>query len=83
MLWIAEISFNLRDPLNRQRWAIRGPASGEPDMASYFAYQTLAAALLHLRVLGLVMGLLVGLVGGLLGSLRHALQRMVSQERTG
>ncbi len=38
-------------------------------MATYFAYQTLAGALLHLVVLGAILGLILGLVGGALGKL--------------
>jgi hypothetical protein len=36
-------------------------------MVVYFAYQTLAGAVLHLVVLGIIMGLLLGGVGGVLG----------------
>ncbi|MBV9849082.1 MAG: hypothetical protein JO250_05270 [Armatimonadetes bacterium] len=37
-----------RDPLNIAEWADRGPASGAPPMACYFAYQTFVGAFLHL-----------------------------------
>ncbi len=56
-----------RDPLNIAEWATRGPASGAPSMASYFAYQTFAGAFLHLIVLGGLMGVLLGGLGGAMG----------------
>jgi hypothetical protein len=61
--------FLLRDPINIEEYATR--ASGAPSfgMASYFAYETMAGALAHLFVLGIVMGLLLGLLGGLMGQL--------------
>ena len=40
-----------------------------PDMASYFAYQTFAGAIMHLIILGIIMGLLLGILGGLTGKL--------------
>jgi hypothetical protein len=36
-------------------------------MAAYFAFETLAGALMHLVVLGLVMGAALGIVGGTIG----------------
>lgn len=56
--------FLLHDPLNQAEWAARLPGETAPSMAAYFAYQTLAGALLHLIVLGGGMGLVLGLVGG-------------------
>ena len=57
----------LHDPLNQAEWAMRGPTSDAPSMAVYFAYQTLAGALLHLIVLGALMGVMLGPIGGMLG----------------
>lgn len=57
----------LHDPLNTAEWSARGATSGTSNMAVYFAYQTLAGALLHLVVLGAMMGIVLGLVGGVLG----------------
>ncbi len=57
----------LSDTVNQGEWLGQGHALGDPAMAVYFAYQTLAGALLHLVVLGIGMGLAVGLVGGALG----------------
>jgi hypothetical protein len=59
----------LHDPLNIAEWSVRGPTSGTPNTAVYFAYQTLAGAILHLLVLGIAMGLLLGLLGGVLGKI--------------
>ena len=59
--------FLLADPANQAEWAARDTTSGFADSAAYFAYQTLAGAMLHLIVLGIGMGTLLGLLGGLLG----------------
>lgn len=56
------------DPLNVQEWAAIATSSGAPSMAAYFAFETLAGALIHLVVLGTIMGLLLGGIGGLLGA---------------
>ncbi|WP_109489155.1 hypothetical protein [Occallatibacter savannae] len=63
------IRFLLRDPLNIAEYAARAPGASPAAMASYFAYETIAGALGHLFVLGIVMGLLLGLIGGVLGAL--------------
>ena len=57
------------DPLNVAEWAASGTASGAPDVASYFAFETLAGALGHLIALGTLMGGLLGLAGGVVGPL--------------
>ena len=61
--------FLLRDPLNISEYAARTNGSPNSGMASYFAYETMAGALGHLFVLGIVMGLLLGSLGGLIGAL--------------
>ncbi len=61
------MQFLLHDPLNIAEWSIRGATSGTPNMAVYFAYQTLAGSLLHLVVLGVIMGIILGAIGGILG----------------
>jgi len=38
-----------------------------PTMAAYFAFETLAGALLHLTAAGLAMGFVLGVAGSLLG----------------
>ena len=63
------MSLLLRDPVNLAEWANRAKGSTAPTMASYFAYETLAGALLHLVVLGVGMGLVLGVAGGTLGKL--------------
>jgi len=57
----------LHDPINIAEWSARGPQTGAPSMASYFAAETFAGALLHLTVLGIVMGALLGALGGAVG----------------
>ncbi|HEY0753952.1 MAG TPA: hypothetical protein VGD98_08340 [Ktedonobacteraceae bacterium] len=64
---VAGMQFLLQDPLNRAEWSVRGATSGTADMATYFAYQTLAGGLLHLVVLGAIMGVVLGIAGGVLG----------------
>src|SRR5262249_11100049 len=67
LLAVFGMRFLLADAVNRAEWAARGATSGLPTMAAYEAYQTLAGALLHLVLLGIVMGALLGGLGGLLG----------------
>lgn len=59
--------FLLKDPLNIIEWNNVRSSSGIPNIAVYFAYQTLAGAVLHLTVLGIGMGLLMGAIGGIIG----------------
>jgi hypothetical protein len=61
------LKFLLQDPLNLAEWAARSTGEKAHSMAAYFAFQTLAGALLHLVVLGAGMGLLLGVLGGGLG----------------
>ena len=57
------------DPVNITEWATRGAGSGAPDMASYYAFETMAGALMHLLVLGILMDALLGAAGGVAGKL--------------
>jgi cytochrome bd-type quinol oxidase subunit 2 len=66
----------LRDPTNLGEWSNRGKDVTAPTMASYFAYETLAGAFLHLVVSGVAMGFLLGGLGGLLGK---AARRLVGR----
>jgi hypothetical protein len=68
----------LHDPLNMVEWSARGATSGTPNMAVYFAYQTLAGALLHLVVLGAMMGIVLGLLGGVLGKVGYFLEKRMT-----
>lgn len=77
-LVVAGMQFLLHDPLNNAEWSARGATSGAPNMATYFAYQTLAGALLHLVVLGAVMGIVLGLVGGAFGKLGNFIGKKVT-----
>ena len=56
--------FITADPLNIAEWAARGAASGAPGIAAYFAFESLAGALMHLLVLGALMGARLGALGG-------------------
>jgi hypothetical protein len=55
------------DPLNVNEWNDVKNAVHYSGMNTYFAYQTLAGAMLHLTVLGMMMGMLLGIIGGLSG----------------
>jgi hypothetical protein len=57
----------LEDPLNIQEWNVMKSKTHYPGMTVYFAYQTLAGAIMHLVVLGVIMGVLLGIIGGILG----------------
>lgn len=60
--------FVVWDPLSVREWAERGRASGAPDAATYWAYETMTGALLgHLLLQGIVMGTVLGAVGGVIG----------------
>jgi len=56
----------LLDPLNIKEWADIKTTENTTVMAVYFAYQTLAGALMHL-ILGMIMGVLLGSIAGLTG----------------
>jgi len=59
--------FILQDPLNVSEWMGRGAGVTAPNMAAYFAFETLAGALGHLTLLGFIMGSLLGVMGGSVG----------------
>ena len=61
--------FLLRDPININEYAVRGTAEHSPDMATYFAYETMSGAVGHLIVLGIAMGVILGALAGLLARL--------------
>jgi hypothetical protein len=67
ILIVFGMHFILNDPLNIAEWSQRGASSHTPSMGVYFAYQTLAGAIMHLLILGILMGGVLGLLGGLIG----------------
>src|SRR5579884_2839992 len=72
------------DPLVLAEYAVRGPSSGAPDLAHYVAYDTLAGALGHLLVLGVLSGALLGALAGAIGrGLRHLRDRRQSEAGSG
>ncbi len=75
LLVVFWLQFVLRDPFSVQEWAERHIESDAPNMATYFAYETMGGALLHLVVLGIIMGTLMGLIGGGIGKAVAALRR--------
>jgi hypothetical protein len=58
----------LKDPLNLAEWTAIGPSSHVSSMAVYFAFESLAGAVMHFLVLGIGMGVLLGIVGGAIGT---------------
>jgi hypothetical protein len=67
LLIVCGMRFITGDPVNVSEWAARGGQSGAPSMAAYFAFETLAGALMHLIVLGVLQGVLLGVLGGAAG----------------
>jgi hypothetical protein len=57
----------LHDPLNIKEWSDVNANTNLPNMPVYFAFETLAGAIMHLVVLGAVMGIILGLIGGFIG----------------
>ncbi|HWB25648.1 MAG TPA: hypothetical protein VG738_09220 [Chitinophagaceae bacterium] len=71
------------DPANIAEWADIGIKSGYPGIAEYFAFQTMAGALLHLIALGVVMGALLGMIGGCTGWLGGLISSKKNYKRAG
>jgi hypothetical protein len=63
------------DAINKIEWLGMKDKSHYPNMAAYFAYETLAGAIMHLVILGLIMGLLLGIIGGTAGKLFALLKK--------
>jgi hypothetical protein len=74
LLIVFGMNYILLDPLNQKEWADVKASINFPDMAVYFAYQTLAGAIMHLFILGLIFGLILGSIGGLSGKLLRILK---------
>ncbi len=73
LLVVVFMGLLLRDPLTIREWAERGAASGAPDAATYWAYETMTGALVgHLILEGIVIGTLLGTLGGVFGKLLAA-----------
>lgn len=71
--------FILLDPLNIKEWADLSSKADIGTMPVYFAFQTLAGAMMHLYVLGALMGLILGGLGGLASSI---LVRFIHKQNT-
>jgi hypothetical protein len=61
------MKYLLIDPLNLKEWTDIKATENSPGMDVYFAYQTVAGAVMHLFILGAIMGLFLGIIGGLIG----------------
>jgi hypothetical protein len=61
------MKYLLLDPVNFREWTDIKASENTSGMDVYFAYQTLAGAVMHLFVLGAIMGLFLGIIGGLIG----------------
>jgi hypothetical protein len=64
------------DPLNIAEWNGQRHLAGTA-MQVYFAYQTLAGAVMHLVILGVILGLLIGLIGGLLARISNYVNKLL------
>lgn len=65
----------LLDPLNIREWLDVKATVNFPDMAVYFAFQTLAGAIMHLVILGAIMGIILGFIGGITGKTLSILRK--------
>lgn len=75
LLIVFGMKFILLDPLNIKEWSNIRLTANSPSMAVYFAYETLAGAIMHLFILGAVLGLILGTIAGILGkSLRNLIK---------
>jgi hypothetical protein len=63
------MSLIISDPLNIIEWSDVKNSVTDSGMSVYFAYQTLAGAIMHLVILGAIMGLILGTLGAALGKL--------------
>ena len=72
------ISFGMqlivKDPLNIKEWSDIKNAMQYPNIAVYFAYQTMAGAIMHLVILGAIMGAILGTIGGIAGKLSGSMK---------
>ena len=59
----------LSDQLNIDEWSTKMSLKEVPNMSVYFAYETLAGAIMHLIILGVIYGLLLGIIGGLISKI--------------
>jgi hypothetical protein len=67
LLIVFGMKYLLSDPLNIKEWSDSKMTADTPNMAVYFAYQTLAGAIMHIYILGVISGLVLGSLGGLTG----------------
>jgi hypothetical protein len=79
-LVVFRLDLILRDPLARAEFAVRGPTSTTPDMATYLARDTTAGAFGHLVLLGVIVGLLLGALGGAIGTLAARAARRIGAQ---
>jgi len=61
------MKYILMDPLNLKEWTDIKATENSPGIDVFFAYQTVAGAIMHLFILGALMGLFLGIIGGILG----------------
>jgi hypothetical protein len=66
------MKYILMDQLNIKEWTDIKATENSPGMDVYFAYQSLAGAVMHLFILGAIMGLFLGVIGGLAGRVLHS-----------
>jgi hypothetical protein len=69
--------FILTDPVNLNEWSRVNKTEHYPNIQVYFAYETLAGALMHFVILGTIMGLILGIIGGVIGKSVSSLKEPV------
>jgi hypothetical protein len=74
ILIVFGMRFILNDPINVDEWSGVKSTEHYPSMKVYFAYETLAGALMHFVILGIIMGLVLGVLGGVIGKSLNSLK---------
>ncbi len=74
VLIVFGMGFILQDDLNIREWRQVNPTGNLRGMAAYFALETLAGAIMHLYILGILMGLILGIIGSVSAKMLNALK---------
>jgi len=66
LLIVFGMNLILLDPLNIKEWSEMKSNTNLSSMPVYFAFQTIAGAIMHLIILGALMGIILGFIGGII-----------------
>lgn len=80
ILVVFGMKYILVDPVNVKEWTQVKATENLSGMDVYFAYQTIAGAIMHLFVLGAIMGLILGSLGGLIGKTLRIFKNNVNSQ---